>query len=90
MPTKNGLRLQSVRPLRRNRAYIQAADLSPEQLAATVAEKLRKFVNEPQVTVIVTAINSQRVFVVGEVLRAGAFPRVTHSSISAACRSATG
>jgi len=53
---------------------IQAAGLSPEQLAATVAEKLRKFVTEPQVTVIVTAVNSQRVFVVGEVLRAGAFP----------------
>jgi len=28
------------------------------------------------VTVIVTAINSQRVFVVGEVLRAGAFPLI--------------
>jgi polysaccharide export outer membrane protein len=53
---------------------IQAAGLSPEQLAATIAEKLRKFVNEPNVTVIVTAMNSQRVFVVGEVLRAGAFP----------------
>jgi len=53
---------------------ILAARLSPEQLAATVAEKLRKFVTEPQVTVIVTAVNSQRVFVVGEVLRAGAFP----------------
>src|ERR1700674_635534 len=47
---------------------IQAAGISPEQLAATIAEKLRKFVNEPNVTVIVTAINSQRVFVVGEVL----------------------
>ena len=53
---------------------IQAAGLSPEQLSAAVAEKLRKFVNEPQVTVIVTAGNSQRVFVLGNVLRSGAFP----------------
>jgi polysaccharide export outer membrane protein len=53
---------------------IQAAGLSPEQLSAAVAEKLRKFVNEPQVTVIVTAVNSQRVFVLGNVLRSGAFP----------------
>ena len=53
---------------------VQAAGLSPQQLAGTVTEKLRKYFNEPQVTVIVTAINSQRVFVVGEVLRAGAFP----------------
>src|SRR5271169_4251872 len=44
---------------------VQAAGLSPQQLAATLTERLRKFMNEPQVTVIVTAINSQRVFVVG-------------------------
>ena len=53
---------------------VQAAGSTPTQLAATVTEKLRKFLTEPQVTVIVTQINSQRVFVVGEVLRAGAFP----------------
>jgi polysaccharide export outer membrane protein len=52
---------------------VQASGLSPVQLAAAVTEKLRVFLNEPKVTVIVTAINSQRVYVVGEVLRAGAF-----------------
>jgi len=55
---------------------VQAAGSTPQQLAANVTEKLRKFLTEPQVTVIVTAINSQRVFVVGEVLRAGAFPLI--------------
>jgi polysaccharide biosynthesis/export protein len=69
---------------------IQAAGLSPKQLAATVAEKLRKFVNEPQVTVIVTAINSQRVFVVGEVLRAGAFPLLPGMTVLQALGSAGG
>jgi polysaccharide export outer membrane protein len=69
---------------------IQAAGLSPEQLAATVAEKLRKYMNEPKVTVIVTAINSQRVFVVGEVLRAGAFPLLPGMTVLQALASAGG
>ena len=69
---------------------IQAAGLSPEQLAATIGEKLRKFVNAPQVTVIVTAINSRRVFVVGEVLRAGAFPLIPGMTVLQALGSAGG
>lgn len=69
---------------------IQAAGLTPEQLAATVAEKLRKYVNEPKVTVIVTVINSQRVFVVGEVLRAGAFPLLPGMTVLQALASAGG
>ena len=69
---------------------VQAAGLSPERLAATVAEKLRKFVNEPQVTVIVTAVNSQRVFVVGEVLRAGAFPLIPGMTVLQALATAGG
>jgi len=69
---------------------IQAAGLSPEQLAATVAEKLRKFLNKPQVTVIVTAVNSQRVFVVGEVLQAGAFPLFPGMTVLQALGSAGG
>ena len=69
---------------------VQAAGLSPEQLAATVAEKLGKFINKPQVTIIVTAINSQRVFVVGEVLRAGAFPLLPGMTVLQALSSAGG
>jgi polysaccharide export outer membrane protein len=52
---------------------VQAAGLSPQQVADVLTEKLRAYLNEPQVTVIVKEINSQRVFVVGEVQRAGAF-----------------
>ncbi|MGC1583256.1 MAG: polysaccharide biosynthesis/export family protein, partial [Candidatus Acidiferrales bacterium] len=53
---------------------VQAAGLTPSQLAAQITTSLKKFVTAPQVTVIVTAINSQRVFIIGEVLRPGAFP----------------
>jgi polysaccharide export outer membrane protein len=69
---------------------VQAAGSTPQQLAATVTEKLRKFLTEPQVTVIVTAINSQRVFVVGEVLRAGAFPLIPGMTVLQALASAGG
>jgi polysaccharide export outer membrane protein len=55
-----------------------------------VTEKLRKFLNDPQVTVIVTATNSQRVFVVGEVLRAGAFPLIPGMTVLQALSSAGG
>ena len=69
---------------------VEAAGMSPQQLGASVAEKLRKYLNDPQVTVIVTAINSQRVFVVGEVLRAGAFPLLPGMTVLQALSSAGG
>jgi polysaccharide biosynthesis/export protein len=69
---------------------VQASGMSPQQLAKTISEKLRKYLNEPQVTVIVTAINSQRVFVVGEVLRAGAFPLIPGMTVLQALSSAGG
>jgi polysaccharide export outer membrane protein len=69
---------------------VQAAGSTPQQLASAVTEKLRKFLTEPQVTVIVTQINSQRVFVVGEVLRAGAFPLVPGTTVLQGLASAGG
>lgn len=69
---------------------VQASGLTPQQLAGMVSEKLHKYLNDPQVTVIVTAINSQRVFVVGEVLRAGAFPLLPGMTVLQALSSAGG
>jgi polysaccharide biosynthesis/export protein len=69
---------------------VQAAGSTPQQLASTVTDKLRKYVQDPQVTVIVTAINSQRIFVVGEVLRAGAFPLIPGMTVLQALSSAGG
>src|SRR6266446_1375694 len=53
---------------------VQAAGLTPMQLAAVVAEGFKKYITSPQVTVSVTEINSRRVYVTEEVTRAGAFP----------------
>ena len=69
---------------------VQAAGTTPQQLAGNVTEKLRKYLNDPQVTVIVTMINSQRVYVVGEVLRAGAFPLIPGMTVLQALSSAGG
>lgn len=69
---------------------VQAAGSTPQQLASVVTDKLRKFITEPQVTVIVTQINSQRVFVIGEVLRAGAFPLVPGTTVLQALANAGG
>ena len=46
----------------------QASGLTPQQLADSVTEKLRKYIADPRVTVVVTAINSKRIYLVGEVM----------------------
>ena len=53
---------------------VQAAGLTPMQLAESLTAKLKKYVAEPQVTVVVTQMNSQKVFLLGEVLHTGAVP----------------
>src|SRR5215471_6363359 len=51
---------------------VRAAGLTPMHLSADITEKLKKYVSDPHVTVIVTQMNSQRVYVTGEVLHPGA------------------
>jgi polysaccharide export outer membrane protein len=53
---------------------IQAAGLTPMQLRDSITEKLKKYIADPRVTVVVTAMNSRRIFVSGEVLHTGAMP----------------
>jgi polysaccharide export outer membrane protein len=69
---------------------VQAAGSTPQQLASDITTKLKKFLTDPQVTVIVTAINSQRVFVIGEVLHAGAFQLVPGTTVLQALANAGG
>jgi len=53
---------------------VKAAGLTPMELAGVIRDELKNFVNEPQVSVSVTEINSRRIYVTGEVVRAGAYP----------------
>jgi len=52
---------------------VQAAGLTPMELSAVIRDGLRKYMNEPQVTVTVAEINSRRIYVTGEVVRPGAY-----------------
>jgi polysaccharide biosynthesis/export protein len=69
---------------------VQAAGETPTQLAAHVTESLKRYVTDPQVTVIVTAINSQRIYLLGEVTRAGAYPLLPGMTVLQALSSAGG
>ena len=69
---------------------VQAAGMTPSQLAAQITTSLKKFVTDPQVTVIVTTINSQRVYILGEVTRPGAFPMLPGMNVLQGLSSAGG
>lgn len=53
---------------------VPAAGLTPEQFRQRVTEAASKYIEQPNVTVIVKAINSRKVFVTGEVEKPGPYP----------------
>jgi polysaccharide biosynthesis/export protein len=53
---------------------IQAAGLTATALTANITDALKKYITDPQVTVIVTQVNSQRIYIMGEVARGGTYP----------------
>jgi polysaccharide export outer membrane protein len=69
---------------------VQASGLTAMQLAASLREGLSKFLTSPQVTVTVTEINSRRVYITGEVTRAGALPLLPNMTVLQALSSAGG
>lgn len=69
---------------------VQAAGLTPTKLAEDITTSLKKFVTDPQVTVIVSVINSQRVYILGEVNRAGAYPLLPGMTVLQALSSSGG
>ena len=69
---------------------VRASGLTPMQLGAEITARLKKFMADPQVTIIVTRVNSQRIYIVGEVGRAGAFPLVPNMTVLEALASAGG
>jgi polysaccharide export outer membrane protein len=69
---------------------VQASGLTPIQLSTQITDSLKKFVTDPQVTVIVREINSQRVYLIGEVGRAGAYPLLPGMTVLQALSSAGG
>jgi polysaccharide export outer membrane protein len=69
---------------------VQAAGLTAVQLAGVITDGLKKFITSPQVTVSVTEINSRRVYVTGEVARAGALSLLPNMTVLQALSSCGG
>jgi polysaccharide export outer membrane protein len=69
---------------------VQAAGLTPTQMAAEITTGLMRFMADPQVTVIVSQINSQRVYILGEATRPGAYPLLPGMTVLQALSSAGG
>ena len=60
---------------------VQAAGLTAMELAGIIRDGLSKYINGPQVTVSVAEINSRRIYVTGEVVRAGAYPLLPNMTV---------
>jgi len=60
---------------------ISVVGLQTAELQALLTEKLKPFVNEPQVTVVVRGIKSRKVYVYGQVIKAGAYPLVGRKTV---------
>jgi polysaccharide export outer membrane protein len=67
---------------------VQASGLTPKQLAASVTEKLKKYIADPHVTVVVNQINSKRIYLVGEVVHVGAMAMLPDMTVLQALSSA--
>ncbi len=67
---------------------VQAAGLTPKQLSDSVTEKLKKYIADPRVTVVVNQINSKRVYMVGEVSHTGPMPLLANMTVLQAISSA--
>ncbi len=50
---------------------IPAAGMTPTALSTDISQRLKKYIQDPVVTVVVLGVNSQRVFLVGEVGKVG-------------------
>jgi polysaccharide export outer membrane protein len=60
---------------------VDAAGFTPMQLADTITTKLKKYIADPRVTVVVTAMTSRRIFVTGEVTHSGAVPLLPNMTV---------
>ncbi len=60
---------------------IQAAGRTPSQLEQDIADRLKSFITDPQVVVIVQEIHSLKFNILGEVTRPGSYPLTVGTTI---------
>ena len=69
---------------------VQAAGLTPLKLEQDIASKLQSFISEPEVTVIVQQINSQKFNILGMVSKPGSYSLTNSSTVLDAIAAAGG
>lgn len=60
---------------------VQAAGRTPSQLEQEITTRLRSYITDPQVTVIVLQINSQKFNILGQVTKPGSYPLIAGTTI---------
>ena len=60
---------------------VQAEGLTPLKLEQSIADKLKNYISEPSVTVIVQQINSEKFNVLGMVVKPGSYPLTSTSTV---------
>jgi polysaccharide export outer membrane protein len=69
---------------------VKAAGYTPNQLADRLRDALKKHLVDPDVTVVVEQVNSKKFYVMGEVVRPGAYPLLENTSVLQALTAAGG
>lgn len=69
---------------------VPAAGLTPMLLGTDLAARLKKYINDPLVTVTITAVNSKHIFLLGEVQHIGALALIPGMSLLQAISAAGG
>jgi len=60
---------------------VQAAGRTPLKLEQDIAGKLRNYISEPEVTVMVQQINSEKFNILGQVARPGSYPLTNSATV---------
>jgi polysaccharide export outer membrane protein len=69
---------------------LQAAGRTPLQLEQEISDKLKAYVTQPDVTVIVEQINSEKFNILGKVAKPGSYPLTTTTTVLDAIAEAGG
>lgn len=69
---------------------VQAAGFTPMKLAESITSKLKKFIQDPQVSIVMTEVNSKRVYLLGEVGKPGPVPLISGMTVLQVISSAGG
>ncbi|HKY21199.1 MAG TPA: polysaccharide biosynthesis/export family protein [Vicinamibacterales bacterium] len=69
---------------------VVVTDLTPEQLRKKLAADAQRYVQDPNVTVVVKQINSRRVFITGQVAKPGPYPLTASMNVLQLISSAGG